>query len=137
MREPTESENKYLALETDGGLFAIPICDTRAIAVGTQAMRPAVLPHMPDNVKCVVSVHGQLTSIITLPGDRTDEQLLGKPIVLLAHPDRSIGVIANSVKLITIPDEGISVDHLMGAKTYVEGSNVFSIVDIKDLCGNS
>ena len=134
--ELIENENRYLALETGGSLFAIPICDTRAIAVGTQAMRPTVLPQMPDHVKCVVSMHGQLTTVITLPGDKTDVQLLGKPIVLLAHPDRSIGVLANRVDLIAIPEESISVDRVTMTRTYVKDSNIFFIVDIKDLLRN-
>ena len=135
MREPSGSENTYLALETGGGLFAIPICDTRGVVAGSQAMQSAVLPKMPDYVKCVAKLNGQLITIITLPGDRTDAQLLGKFIVILAHPERMIGVIANNVKLITIPEEGIAVDHLTGARTFAENSNIFAIVDIKNLCG--
>lgn len=137
MRESIETENTYLALETGGGLYAIPICDTRGVVIGTQDMRPAVLPQMPDYVKCIAKVHGQITTIITLPGNITDGQLLGKPIVILAHPERRIGVIANSVKLIAIPKDGISVDCVTGAKTYVKDSNIFSIVDIKELFGDT
>lgn len=136
MRGQIESENKYLALETSGGLFAIPICETRGVVIGTQAMRPAVVPQMADYVKCVAMVGGLLTTIITLPGDRPDVQPLGKPIVILAHPKRTLGVIANSVKLVTIPDESIAVDQVTGTKTYTENSDIFSIVDIKDLFGD-
>lgn len=133
MSEPIRNETMYLALETGGGLFAIPICDIRFIVAGTQAMRPTVLPRMPEYVKGVALVAGQLTTIITLPGDRTDVQLLGKPIVILAHPKRTIGVIANGVNLTAIPEKSISVDSLTGAKTYTEGSNTFTIVDTKNI----
>ena len=67
------------------------------------------------------------------PGDRTDAQLLGKFIVILAHPEQMIGVIASNVTLITIPEESISVDSLTGARTFAENSNIFAIVDIKNL----
>ena len=100
---------------------------------GSQAMQSTVLPKMPDYVKCVAKLNGQLITIITLPGDRTDAQLLGKFIVILAHPERMIGVIASNVKLITIPEGGISVNSLTGAKTFAENSNIFAIVDIKNL----
>lgn len=133
MHEPINSESAHLALEIGSSLFAIPICDTRGIVIGTNAMQPTVLPQMPDYVKCVATVHGQITTIITLSGDITDVQLLGKPIVILAHPERTIGVVANSVKLVTIPKESISVDCLTGAKTYAESSNIFSIIDTKEL----
>lgn len=125
MYEPIESENKYLALETDGGLFAIPICDTKGVVLGTQAMPSAVLPHMPDYVKCVAMVDKQLITIITLPGKRMDVQILGKPIVILAHPEHTIGLIANSVKLIMIPKESISVNRLTGTESYTEGGSFF------------
>ena len=133
MCEPTGSEKTYLALETGGGLFAIPICDTRGVVAGSQAMQSAVLPKMPDYVKCVAKLNGQLTTIITLPGDKTDAQLLGKFIVILAHPERVIGVIASNVKLITIPEDGISVDSLTGARTFAESSNMFAIIDVQNL----
>ena len=129
----SEVKTHNLAFETSGGLFAIPICDTLGVVIGTQAMPTAVLPQMPDHVKCVVTVDGQLITIITMPGDRRDVQMLGNPLVVLAHPERMIGVIANSVKLIVIPEESISVDRLTGAKTYAENSNIFSIVDTKNL----
>ena len=133
MREPIGSDNTYLALETSAGLFAIPICQTKGVVIGTQAMRPHALPRMPNYVKCLATVYGQPTTIITPPGDKTDMQLLGKPIVLLEHPERTIGVIASSVKLITIPEECIKEDCLTGIKTYAEGSNIFSIIDTKIL----
>lgn len=133
MCELTRSENTYLALETGGGLFAIPIRDTRGVVAGSQAMQSTVLPKMPDYVKCVAKLNGQLITIITLPGDRTDAQLLGKFIVILAHPERMIGVIASNVTLITIPEESISVDSLTGARTFAESSNMFAIVDIENL----
>lgn len=133
MREPIESENAYLALDTGCGLFAIPICDTLGVMVVSQETPSAVLPHMPDHVKCVVTAEGQLITVITLPGDKTDAQLQGKPIVVLAHPVRMIGVVANSVKLIVIPSGGISVDRVTGAKTYTEGSDIFSILDIQNI----
>ena len=133
MREPIESGNTYLAFETGGGSFAIPICDTLGVVIGTQTMPSAVLPQMPDHVKCVITVDGQLITIITMPGEKKDVPLLGKPIVVLAHTERMIGVIANSVSLIVIPEEGISADRLTGTKTYATDSNIFSIVDIKRL----
>lgn len=133
MRGPIGSENTYLSFKTSGGLFAIPICDTLGVVIGTRAMPTAVLPQMPDHVKCVITVDGQLITIITMPGDRSDVQMLGSPIVVLAHPERMIGVIANSVKLIAIPEESISVDRLTGAKTYADANNIFSIIDIKKL----
>ena len=133
MCEPTGSEKTYLALETGGGLFAIPICDTRGVVAGSQEMQSAVLPKMPDYVKCVAKLNGQLITIITLPEDRTDAQLLGKFIVILAHPEQMIGVIASNVTLITIPEESISVDSLTGARTFAENSNIFAIVDVNDL----
>lgn len=129
MREPIGSENTYLVLETGSGLFAVPVCETRGVVISTQEMRPSVSLRMPDYVKCVATVYGQPTIIITLPGDRADTQLLGKPIVILEHPERNIGVIANSVKLIVIPEEGIKVDCLTRIKTYAEGNNIFSVVD--------
>ena len=133
MRGSIEGGNKYLALETGGGLFAIPICDIRGVVVGTQTMPSAILPHMPDYVKCVAMVDKLLITVITLPGERMDVQLLGKPIVILAHPEQTIGVLANSVRLIIIPEESISEDRLAGTKSYADGRNIFSIVDIKKL----
>ena len=137
MRGSIGNENTYLVLETGSGLFAIPICDTRGVVVGTEAMQTAVLPLMPNHVKCVAMVRGQPTTIITLPGDRTDVQLLGNPIVILAHSERTIGVIAKNVKMIAIPQKDISIDRLTGAKTYADGSNIFSIIDIKNLFINN
>ena len=133
MLELIESENRYLALETGGSLFAIPISDIKAIVTGTQAIRHTVLPHMPDCVKCVAMVDGQLTTIITFPGDKANVHMLGKPIVILAYPKRTIGVLANRVDLIAIPEESISVDRVTMTRTYVKDSNIFFIVDIKDL----
>ena len=133
MYEPTGSENTYLAFETGGGLFAIPICDTRGVVARSQATQSAVLPKMPDYVKCVAKLNGQLITIIILPGDRMDAQLLGNFIVILAHPERMIGVIASNVKPIKIPEEGISVDSLTGTRTFAENSNMFAIIDIKNL----
>lgn len=133
MRGSIGKENQYLALETGDALFAIPIGDTRGVVIGSQVMKPTVLPHMPNHIKYVAMVRGQLTTIITLPGNETDEQLLGKIIVILEHPDRNIGVIASNVRLIAIPEKNISVDRLTGTKTYTEGSNTFSILDIENL----
>lgn len=133
MRESIGNEDKFLVLEAGGGLFAIPICDTKGVVIATQEMPSAALSHMPNHVKCVVTLGDQLITVITLPGEKKDIQLLGKPIVLLAHPDRTIGVVANSVTLDAIPEENISVDQVTGTQTYKKGNRIFSIVDINDL----
>lgn len=133
MRESIGSENRFLTLEAGGGLFAIPICDIKGIVIAHQEMPFAALPHMPDHVKGVVTVGDQLVTVITLPGEKKDVQLLGKHIVMLVHPERAIGVVANSVALATIPEEDISVDQIMGTKTCKNGNKMFSIVDINDL----
>lgn len=135
MREPGEIESTYLAFETNGGSFAIHINETVGVVIGDGEMRPLTLPRTPDFVKCVVSLEGQLTTIITLPGEDGDGELIGKPILLLDHSPHLIGIIVKSVRLVTIPKESITVNRLTGVRTYAEGSDIFSVVDTEILLG--